>query len=286
MVEVLHAGSLTRLVREGLAPALAEASGLEVSSTPRGSITLANGIRDGSLTGDVFLSADVTANELLIGDDNHDRTRWSITFAGNEVVFAYSAGSSFAAALDELPWYEVATRPGFRLRRGDPDTDPLAYYLVMVCQLAEAYYGIPGLKTRLLGEDRNLEQVTDGVPSPSRDDVDGAFLYLNVALDSGIPFVRLPAEINLGDRAHGSRYAAASYMTSDTGRTFRGRPIAFSATVLRNAPDPTGAVEFVRFLCSPPGQRIVDAHHLRTGPILLGGASDQVPAVLQALAER
>ncbi len=90
MVEVLHAGSLTRLVREGLAPALRQTAGLEVTSTPRGSILLANGIRDGSLHGDVFLSADVTANNVLLGAANHDRIRWFVTFAGNEVVFAFN----------------------------------------------------------------------------------------------------------------------------------------------------------------------------------------------------
>lgn len=288
MVEVLHAGSLTRLVREGLAPALRQTTGVEVTSTPRGSILLANGIRDGSLRGDVFLSADVTANDLLLGPANHHRIRWFVTFAGNEVVFAFNRQGRFAPAFEgmagELGWHEVVTRPGFRLRRGDPDTDPLAYYIVMVCQLAEAHYARPGLKAAVLGSDRNPAQLAAGVPIPLSDEVDGAFLYLNGALDYDVPFVRLPPAINLADPAHAEDYARASYTTSDTGRVFRGRPIAFSAAILEDATDLDGATELVRFLCSRDGQHLVEGYHFRPGPIALGGDVAAVPAPIAALA--
>ncbi len=183
-----------------------------------------------------------------------------------------------------MGWHEIVTRPGFRLRRGDPDTDPLAYYIVIVCQLAEAHYGRPGLKAAVIGDDRNPAQLAPGVPVPLGDDVDGAFLYLNGALDHDVPFIRLPTAINLADPAHAQDYARASYTTSDTGVTFRGRPIAFSAAVLEDATDPEGAVEFVRFLCSRDGQHLVEGYHFRPGPIVRGGDVTAVPPSIAALA--
>ncbi len=56
-VRVLHAGSLTTLVRQGLGPAWHQASGIAIESESGHSVALATAIKEGRARGDVFLSA-------------------------------------------------------------------------------------------------------------------------------------------------------------------------------------------------------------------------------------
>lgn len=288
MVAILHAGSLTRLVQDGLGSALQSRAGITIGARAGGSVMLANGIRDRSLVGDVFLSADATVNDALMGAGNEDRVRWFVTFASNSVVLAHYPRSRFAADFQrakagDILWHEVLRRPGLALSRGNPDSDPLAYYILMVCQLAETHYGIPGLKHAILGDDLNPAPIGRGVPQPIGDDVDAAFMYLNTAVNNDLPFITLPDEINLGNPALASKYSAASYVTSDTGQHFRGQTIAFSATVLEDATEAADGIDVVRFLLSAAGQQLVRDHHFRPGTLLVGGDTDACPATVRVL---
>ena len=94
-LKVLHAGSLTSLVRQGLGPALSDAHGIVIESEPGHSVALATAIKEGRLRGDLYLSADAEVNQLLLGPANGAWIGWFAVFARNAVVLAYSpkAGS-------------------------------------------------------------------------------------------------------------------------------------------------------------------------------------------------
>ena len=150
-VKVLHAGSLTSLVRGGLGPALSDAYGIEVESEPGHSVALALAIRDGRLHGDLYLSAAAEVNQLLLEPANGECIGWFVVFARNTAVLAYSPNSRFLADFErarsgDIPWYQVLLQPGVQIRRNDPHLDPMGYYTLLVCMLAERYYGIPDLK--------------------------------------------------------------------------------------------------------------------------------------------
>lgn len=88
VVKVLHAGSLTSLVRRGIGPALFQESEITLESESGHSVALAMAIKDQHISGDVFLSADAEVNQILVGPTNDDWIRWFVIFAHNVVVLA------------------------------------------------------------------------------------------------------------------------------------------------------------------------------------------------------
>jgi molybdate/tungstate transport system substrate-binding protein len=286
-VTVLHAGAVTDLVTRGIAPALLDGEGIEVVSVPGHSVALASGIINGDLQGDVYLSADARINALLSGPGDGQAASWFLVFARNAVVLAYSLTGPLAKSFErvkagELPWHEVLCQHGLRLGRNDPNHDPMGYYTVLVCALAEEHYGLPGLRHRLLGDDVNPEQVGRASLTGLADgSLDAMFLYRSAAIGRPFGFIDLPTAINLGDAGRAAFYARAEFRTSD-GHVFRGTPISFSATVLRSATSPAAALRFVEFLISPAGLAIVQDFHFISSPILAGGSAEDLPPSLAA----
>jgi molybdate/tungstate transport system substrate-binding protein len=71
-------------------------------------------IKEGSLVGDVFISADPKMNAALSGPTNGDRVKWYVTFAESPLVLGVSPSSRFAAEVKRKPWDEVLKQPGPR----------------------------------------------------------------------------------------------------------------------------------------------------------------------------
>src|SRR5258708_12902274 len=92
-LKVLHAGSLTSLVRQGLGPALSKAHGIVVESEPGHSVALATAIKEGRLRGDLYLSADAEVNQLLLDPPNAECIRWFLVFPPNALLLAHNPHS-------------------------------------------------------------------------------------------------------------------------------------------------------------------------------------------------
>jgi len=287
-VIVLHAGSLATLVREHLGPALRQTDGISLESVPGHSVALAMALRERRLRGDVYLSADAEVNQLLLGSTNGAGIHWFVVFAHSTVVLTYSPASRFRADFEQaragvMPWYEVLLQSGVRLRRNNPNHDPMGYYTLLVCALAERHYGFPGLARLLLGEPTNPEQIEHPhLAHLERGEMDAMLLYQSAALNRGLPYLVLPDEINLGNPALAPTYTRVEY-TTDTGQTFHGKPISFSAAVLQDATDPQVALRVVSFLLSKAGQQLVQAAHFLPGSALVGGDVTAVPEQVQPL---
>jgi molybdate/tungstate transport system substrate-binding protein len=286
-INVLHAGSLTNLVQLSLAPAFHAACGATVSDQGGPAVGLADAIKARSLSADVYMSADAHVNETLIGPQNGDWVRWYLAFARNQEVISYTPGSRFFAELErarrgEVPWYEVLTQPGFVLGRTDPNTDPGGYFALFVAGLAERYYGIDGLKQRLLGSDTNPDQLLTPpafTTTASGAVPDATFGYLSSAVDKGLSYIALPPQINLSDPRLARFYSSVSF-TNNSGDTFRGAPIYDSVTVLQRSADEPTAIDFVRLLLSPQGRRFQQSRGFLETPVLVGGDSSAVPRTL------
>lgn len=287
-VKVLHAGSLTTLVRQRLGPAWTQASGIALESESGHSVALATAIKEGRTGGDVYLSADVEVNRTLLGPTNGDWIRWFVIFARNAVVLAYSPHSRFLADFEQvrngaIPWYQALLQPGVKLSRNDPNFDPMGYYTLLVCALAQQHYSIPDLKQRLLGSDTNPQQVNQpNLAQLESGEIDAMFLYLSAAVERTLPYLPLPDEINLSNPAMATTYAGVHF-TTDRGHTFHGKPISFSAAVLKNARNSDAALNFVEYLLSPTGQQFVQAAHFLPGLALVGGDAASVPGRLRPL---
>jgi molybdate/tungstate transport system substrate-binding protein len=277
---------VTNLVRETLAPAAARRDQIAVASTKGNSVALANQIKAGSQRGDVFMSAGASVNDTLMGAANGSWVDWYAVFAHNAVVLAYSPRSRFASEFEaarggHVPWYQVLTTPGVKLGRDDPDLDPLGYYDLFVASLAERYYGLPGLRERILGADRNPAQVLNtSAGLLTSGNLDAQFMYASGAADAGVPYIGLPGEVNLSNPSLRDTYATVSYTTAK-GQTFPGSTIDVTATILNRAPGRDAAVRLLALLLSADGRQMVAQRHLIPAPVLVGGNRAAVPAALR-----
>lgn len=264
-LRVCHAGALKAVLGNEIAPAFKDASGCDVELHGGQSVRLANELRRGTLVADLFLSADAQVNALLGGPENGDLVDSSELLAATDLVIVYNPGSRFSdvlhmAARGALPWYEALLTEGLVFQRNDPRQDPGGYRIVFLCQLAERFYGIPGLKDRLLGSDDNEAQILMGGYQPLRDgEVDAVITYRTVAIDSNLPFITLPDELNLSRPGLAEWYGQGCY-TNPLGQTFRGAPIVFTAAVLRGAQNLELTDAFVRELLSETGRAALARH--------------------------
>lgn len=258
-VNVLYAGSLVNLMERRLGPAFTHASGIEFRGYAGGSNKLANEIKGQLRRGDVFISANPQVDEQLSGSANGGWVSWYLLFAQSPLVIAYSPSSRFAAEFRSKPWYEVLTEPGIRVGRTDPKLDPKGALTVELLKRAEEFYRRPGLSKQVLGAADNPAQVLPEETLVGRlqsGELDAGFFYSTEALDAKMRVVQPAAQID---------------------------PLArYTLSILRDAPNPSGAERFVRFLLGPQGRAMLRQSGLEVVTLTLKGDAQAVPAAVRA----
>jgi molybdate/tungstate transport system substrate-binding protein len=190
---------------------------------------------------------------------------WYITFACNRMVIAYTDSSQFADEIEQDNWYEILQREGVKYGRSDPDQDPCGYRALMVWQLAEDFYNIPGLYNKLYETDGDImrPKSVDLIALLESGDLDYAFEYSSVAAQHKLNFVDLPPQLNLSSDEFKDYYAKAEVEV--TGEkpgellTIKGKPIVYGVTIPKNFPRQEIAIVWVDFLLSPQGMAIMEA---------------------------
>jgi len=284
---VFHAGSLSVPLRDVSRLFERRHPGVRVIAEAAGSRDCARKITELGRACDVFASAD----RLVIQGMLMPRfARFSIEFATNEMGIACRPGGRAAELLGSDNWPQGVLRPDVTFGRSDPDSDPCGYRTLMLFQLAERHYGIPGLAERLeaKGGGRFVRpKETDLLALLEAGEIDCAFIYRSVAQQHGLAFVRLPDEVNLSNPALAGLYAGAGVEVAGASPgarvTLRGAPIVYSVTIPANAPHPDLAERYLALLLSEDGRRILD----RDGqpPILPARVShpEALPAGLKRL---
>jgi len=87
--------------------------------------------------------------------------------------------------------------------------------------------------------------------------LDAASAYKIQPAPFHLPYLRLPAEINLG-AAWPSPYAGASLTLN--GKTYHPEPLVYYAAALRDAPHRSQAARFVEWLCGKQAQEILSGY--------------------------
>jgi molybdate/tungstate transport system substrate-binding protein len=231
--------------------------------------------------------ADPAANNSLMGASNGDYVSWYFTFARTELVIGFDPKSHLAPAFKrvqqhKLPWYKALSQPGLRLGRTDPNLDPKGYRAIWAVNLAQKLYHLDGFKRRLLGTDQNSSQIFPEEVLVARmltGQLDAGVFYLSEARELRIPFIRLPAKINLGSAADRKIYSTQHFTTSN-GVRVTGAPIQYSITIPRTVKNIDGAEAFVRFVLSRRVRAIASAHGLIPIKTSLGGDRNSVPTPL------
>ncbi len=284
---IFHAGSLTVPVQQLTEAFQQKHPGVTFQTESGGSRTVARKVSELGREADIVMSADYTVIDNLLKPDFAD---WNIRFARNVMVIAYTDKARYADEINADNWYQILLRDDVVYGHSDPNADPCGYRTLMVWQLAEKHYGVPGL----------YQQLTDHCPAANvrpkavellalleSGDMDYAFEYLSVAVQHHLRYVLLPDEINLGNPDLADFYAQARVEVSgsEPGQTVTkvGAPIVYGLTIPKNAPHPDLAVAFLEFMLGPEGQAILDA--LGQPPLnpAVADAPERLPAPLQPL---
>ncbi len=258
-VVVLHAGSLSRPFLLLAEEYRSSNTGVEILLEPAGSLVTARKITELGKPCDIMGSADYQViDNLLI--PNH--ASWNIGFAGNEMVIAYRDGARYSDVIDKNNWYEILLRDDVGYGRADPDADPCGYRAIFTLKLAEEFYGVEGITDQILAKDNRLirPKGIDLVALIETGAADYIFEYRSVAVQSGLRYLTLPSEINLGDYSFRSRYQSVGTMVAGSSPSERiympGDVIIYGITVIDDAPNRDEAVRFLSFILGERGQEV------------------------------
>ncbi len=264
-LRVAYAGSMGSVMDRFLGPTFAKKQNVEYQGIGQGAYGLARLLKSKQMQADVFISITPGPIEILQKAGMIDQ---AVPVASTQMVIVYSPKSRFApdfaaAAAGRMPWYQVLEMPGLRLGRTDPAVDPQGQNIIFTMLLAEKYYHQPDLVKRIFGDYINPEQIFAEPSLVSRlesGQLDATSGYESAAISHHLPFVTLPAQINLSDPAMIKDWYSQVHfqLTLPNGKTadLQTQPLVFYAAVLKNAQNPVMAQDFVRFLQSPEGQKI------------------------------
>jgi molybdate/tungstate transport system substrate-binding protein len=282
-VVVFSAASLAVPIRAAL-DSFARRTGTVVQQENGASLELARRITELGRVPDVIALADHEVFPQLLVPR---AASWYVRFARNRMVVAFTDRSHGAAQLTAANWHRVLTRPDVRVGRSDPRLAPVGYRTLLLYRLAEGYYRVPGLASRLEARTPPAlirANASELVALLQAGELDYILDYESLARANRLRFVALPPAIDLGDPVRASQYARVSVRVArrtDT-TTYTGAPIVYAATVPRAAPHPSAGQRFLRYLLSPAGQSVLRAHAvdaLRV-PEVVG---DSVPPALHAM---
>jgi molybdate/tungstate transport system substrate-binding protein len=290
-VIVLYAGSLVTIMENVVRPAVAK-DGLDFKGEAKGSVALANLIKSGLRSPDVFISADLKVLDDLMTAQSKNVVQWYAPFATTRLVIGYAAHSPFASDFADVAkgtkkLVDVLLSPGLKLGRTDPAVDPKGYRTIIAAKLLESGGDAPAdFATKLLGDDRNPAQIFPEETLLARletGDLDAAFLYATESVARKVPSVELPDSANLGDPAQAAHYATASVTIDGTKHT--GSPSVYGITIPTVAPDKVAAESFVTYLLGTDGQKLLESAGVTVvKPAIVGDRGAVPPGVLAQIA--
>ncbi|RLN37452.1 hypothetical protein BBJ28_00024780, partial [Nothophytophthora sp. Chile5] len=174
--------------------------------------------------------------------------------------------------------------PDMKLGRTDPDADPKGYRTVMAVELAETYYNTSGLVSAILGNATNRDQIftEENLETyVAAGDLDLGFFYqVEVGSLSGVEFLSLPEEIDMSNPSLNDEYATASYTNSATGTVYNGSAAVYTVAILNNATHMEEATEFVTYLLSAAGQKILADQGMQVASLTAYGETSAIPATI------
>ena len=281
-LSIFHAGSLTGTFAKINVEFRKLHPKVEIGSEPAGSVTAITKITEEKRECGVVASADYKLIPQLMFPNY---ANWYIIFTSEQIVLIYSEKSKYKDQINAHNWYEILQKEDVKFGRHDPDQDPGGYRTLMVWQLAEKYYKVPGLYQKLCNAKGDI--IMGG--NVRSGDLDYTFGYKAPAMQNNGKYVILPDEINLSSKRFSDYYAQAKVELKESKpgevMTVTGEPIFFGLTIPKNYPNQDLAIGWVDFLLSNAGVTIMKS--IGWTPIIPGITNDidKVPTVLVSRAK-
>jgi molybdate/tungstate transport system substrate-binding protein len=235
--------------------------GVRVRLEAHGSRTAARQISDLKREADVMASADSSVIRTLLVPEYAD---FCIDFSTNEMVLMYTGSSRFSNEINSDNWFNIIRRPGVQVGHSDPNADPCGYRTIITWKLAEKYYRIPGLYSKLQQAvpKKNIRpKETDLIALLEIFELDYVFIYRSVARQHRMKYVILPDEINLKSFELSRFYGQVSIRISGKKPgewiTRRGLPMIYGITLPKNSRNPEWGARFIAFVLGSEGRDIM-----------------------------
>jgi molybdate/tungstate transport system substrate-binding protein len=283
---VAYAASLLYLNEKVVAPAFEKATGLGYTGRAGPSDGLAAEIAGGEITPNVFEAVGGDNITPLFGKF----TRWYVQYASTSIVVAYNPNSKYASQFKAIAsgtkpvkgLFTLMEKPGFRLGRTDPNTDPQGRAFVYMLELAQAQYHLPkDTVSKILGGaapgSADSPQIFDEAALPARlqaGQLDASSAYQSQATQLHLPYIKLPPAINLGDAALATHYHMAS-VTIKGSITKHGSPLVIDITTI-GKPSPAGTA-YVKYVLSPAGRALYKRGGYTLIPPAAFGTTSAIP---------
>jgi molybdate/tungstate transport system substrate-binding protein len=272
---VMHAGSLT-----GMCKAVHDEFKLfnpymEITDVSGGGVMLVRELNKGKQA-DLYLSVDYADIPKFMIPEFAD---WYVIFAATGFVLRYTDQSKYAGEVNSNNWLEIIQREDVPFWRSDPENDPAGYRSLMVSQLAEKYYKIPGLAKRLA--DKSGKQFLSANTITERDK---GYSFSYSSWTMGGKIIQLPDEINLSNEKFADYYRQASVtipgLKPDTSVTMGGEPIKLGLTIPGTCINRPAALAWTRLLLSSKGIALMEQAGKRPLNQIFGGDLSKVPQEL------
>jgi len=284
LLKVYHAGSLASSFAKLEKSFEKSHADTDVQLYSGGSAAIIDKVNKQNMFADVLASADT----VLIPKNLYTKNAtFDVDFAKNSMVLVYTNTSKGAATINADNWYTILATKNISYAISDPTSDPAGYRSLMTIALAERKYGDSAIFNTLVAPYSKMTKVTDGAkntidatnPSPdgkklvitktgpdiipllNAGTVDYAFEYSSVAIQSGLPYVTLPPEIDLSDPTMVARYANVQVIRPSGSATVTevGTPIIYGVTIPTSTHNAAGGADFINLLIGKEGQAVLNA---------------------------
>ena len=258
-LSVAYAGSMGALMDQGISPVWRRDFHVDLEGRGQGALGLAHLIVGDAIRPDIFISITRDPMDIVLRAGYAGE---AVAIASTALVIAYSPRGRIPDLFARTSWWRALEAPDMRFGRTDPRTDPQGLNVIFMMKLAERFYGQPGLARRILGPWINSRQI---FPEPEvmarlqAGELDAASAYKTQPAALGLPFVKLPAAVNLGDAAYARSYGEVSVALDK--KVYRPLPLVFYAAVLKGSRRPHVARAFIHWLRGAAGQAILRRFH-------------------------
>jgi len=230
---------------------------LDILREAGGSTKMARMISELGKPADIMASADFKVIDKSLIPSH---ASWNIRFASNQLVLCYTKNSQYASEINHANWYKILSKKGVIWGHSDPNLDPCGYRSLMVLQLAEKYYKLPGLYDQLIANrpQKNIRpKSVELISLLQTGNMDYAWEYLSVAIQHKLKYITLDDHINLGNYQLDSYYKQSQVTVTGKkpGTTLQrvGKSCTYGITLIKNAPNQNAAVFFLDYLLNPSG---------------------------------
>jgi len=234
-VEVFHADSLAGPMAALKQTFEAKNAGVTIKFTPGTSKALAERILTGEVC-DVFApSSPAVIDEDLMGKKatgaSQDAASWYVVFSANEMAVITAKGNPLA-----IRQIADLAKPGVKFARITAEKDLGTPRTIEFVKRAANLEGKPELAQKIIDGAVAANSVPDIVRAVREGQASAGVVYLSaaVAAKNDVEIVRFPASVNMSEA------------------------IRNAATVTGTAKNPKEAADFVRFVLTPEGQKILE----------------------------